>query len=145
MPDDIILLVSDGVHDNFDPQHLGKSPTDLNVKSDSWEEAEKKLPAEAEEAKNSFRKNLLKDMIMEIVKEGNPVEPRLINKKLLDYCWTITDTSRKFMVENPTKKLPFDFVQFPGKMDHATIVSLKIGGISPNLLQSSSGNNINSN
>jgi len=36
-----LLLCSDGIHDNLDPEHLGMSPADVACPYDSWEELEK--------------------------------------------------------------------------------------------------------
>lgn len=33
---DILLFLSDGVHDNFDPQTLGKLPKDLGLEGREW-------------------------------------------------------------------------------------------------------------
>lgn len=39
---DMIILMSDGVHDNLDPQILGLTPKDLGISEHtSWAEAEK--------------------------------------------------------------------------------------------------------
>ena len=34
---DIIIVMSDGVHDNLDPQTLGLSPRDFDIDNDRWE------------------------------------------------------------------------------------------------------------
>jgi len=52
---DIILVLSDGVHDNLDPQQLGKLPKDFQIDAQTWQEAEKNFPEETEEAKTNFR------------------------------------------------------------------------------------------
>jgi len=36
--DDMILVVSDGVHDNLDPQSLGYSPSQFELPHDNWDE-----------------------------------------------------------------------------------------------------------
>jgi hypothetical protein len=34
----------------------------------------------------------------------------------------ITESSRKFMNDFPNRKLPIDYVAYPGKMDHASML-----------------------
>lgn len=147
-PGDLLIVVSDGIHDNFDPQHLGKTPLDFQLKFDTWEDAEKQMPKEVEEAKNLFRKTCLKDKIDDIIANDpsssqHKVHPKAINKKLLNYCFTLTESSRKFMVDFPNKKLPSDFAEYPGKMDHTTAVTIRVGSIQDPSAQVSQGNNIN--
>ena len=36
---DIIAVMSDGVHDNLDPQTLGYSPRNFDIDYDDWEKA----------------------------------------------------------------------------------------------------------
>jgi hypothetical protein len=126
-PGDIIFLISDGIHDNCDPQMLGKKPKDLDISSNSWEEAEKKYPKKTQTAKTNFRQKLLKDLLQDIIKDYNEIKPTYLTKKLMQYCFNITESSRKWMLENPKEKLPLNFEAYPGKMDHSTCICLKIG------------------
>jgi hypothetical protein len=121
---DIVFAVSDGVHDNFDPQQLGKLPRDLELNCPSWEDAEKQLPIETEAAKNNFRTKLMEQLIS---KGGKRIRAKSVSRKLLAYCTKVTEAGRQWMIENPTKKLPPDYVQYPGKMDHATVAALQVG------------------
>jgi hypothetical protein len=55
-----------------------------------------------------------------------------------------TRSSREFMVTNPGKRLPKDYKRYPGKMDHATCLTFKVGSVSatisrPSLLSSETG------
>jgi len=128
--EDIIMVMSDGVHDNLDPQTLGKTPFDLNLtesKETSWSD----LPIEQiDSVKEKYREDRLRDMIMDCGKtEDNQWQspsPEDIMKKVIDYCVTLTKSSRDFMEQNPGKKLQDDYVQFPGKMDHTTFVALRV-------------------
>lgn len=99
MPGDIVLILSDGVHDNIDPQSLGIPPhgllsvDDINnfnffgttdepavsmpspnvpeqvLTCDSWEEAESRFPKLADQAKTIFRQNMLLKLINELYVE----------------------------------------------------------------------------
>jgi len=46
---------------------------------------------------------------------------------LVEHCIKLTDISREFMEKNPDKGLPKDYRKFPGKLDHTTCVSIKVG------------------
>lgn len=47
VPGDILLLFSDGVHDNFDPQNLGKMPTDIGLSYPDWDSVPSDIGIEA--------------------------------------------------------------------------------------------------
>lgn len=49
-----------------------------------------------------------------------------LTEKLVIQSQVLTRSSRDWMGENPNKPLPEDYSKFPGKMDHATCVSIKI-------------------
>jgi hypothetical protein len=52
---DLIIIVTDGIHDNLDPQHLGRVPKDMskefNLVGDKWDDVD---PAKATVAKNAY-------------------------------------------------------------------------------------------
>jgi flagellar biosynthesis/type III secretory pathway protein FliH len=52
---DLIIIVTDGIHDNLDPQHLGRVPKDMskefNLVGDKWDDVD---PAKAIVAKNAY-------------------------------------------------------------------------------------------
>lgn len=182
-----MLIVSDGVHDNIDPQSLGIAPSQLlsstrspfnNVCSemlacvpqqvlsfDSWEEAENHYPKLADQAKTIFRQVTLLKLIQEIGNEKHScssssspannnncnnnngsvvddsndvsrlafaVSPKDITDKLVQYCHQITESSRQWMQQNPTGKLPNDYRAFPGKMDHTTAITFRVSVVAPN-------------
>jgi len=116
---DMFLIVSDGIHDNLDPQYLGKSPTEINLTKEKWEDID---PVEAEEARDSYRQNFVTKFI-----EQNNFEPQAIVADILNFCQKTTQSSRDFMISNYGKKLPADYVLYPGKMDHTTVVIFKVG------------------
>eukprot|EP01119_Soliformovum_irregulare_P010580 TRINITY_DN2613_c0_g1_i1.p1 TRINITY_DN2613_c0_g1~~TRINITY_DN2613_c0_g1_i1.p1 ORF type:complete len:725 (+),score=162.52 TRINITY_DN2613_c0_g1_i1:188-2362(+) len=137
---DIIFLCSDGVHDNLDPEHLGKLPADLNikVKDNSWENLESlkgtSAYLEAESVKSHFARKFLNAMIggERSLRPESRTTPSSIVGKLVEHCLMVTKASRDWMESNPTKKLPKDYLKFPGKMDHSTIVAFEVG---PNSLE----------
>lgn len=52
--------------------------------------------------------------------------PSFTSNSLVAHALTTTSNIRNFMERNPKKRQPNDFKLFPGKMDHATSVSLKV-------------------
>jgi hypothetical protein len=62
-------------------------------------------------------------------------EPEVVVNKLLDHCMKVTEVGRKWMEDNGGKKLSKDFAKYPGKMDHTTVVCVKVGKITPGTLR----------
>jgi len=118
---DILFFLSDGVHDNLDPQTLGKSPKEFGFDGDNWEEVDL---VEGTKVKTKYMCDLLKDFIIE---NGHISTPKLITKKIVKYCMDLTAASREYMEQNPFLALAHDYDKYPGKMDHTTCVALKVG------------------
>jgi len=133
---DVIVLLSDGVHDNFDPQLIGKTPSSygVDIKDDSWAELEKvkgtELYIQAEKAKTQAMIQLMKQVV------GDNFTPKNIATKLVNYCDNQTKSSREFMEMNPGSPLPKDYAQYPGKMDHTTCLSFSVGKYGKPLVRS---------
>ncbi|KAN0039978.1 hypothetical protein ACTA71_011860 [Dictyostelium dimigraforme] len=119
---DIALIVSDGVHDNLDPIMLGKTPDEVNIDAKGWEDLHQD---DLLRAKTQFMKSLLEEMIFKNPDEK--ISPTDITNKIIDHCSTVTKNAREFMQEFPNKKQPNDYREYPGKMDHTTVVAYKIG------------------
>lgn len=81
---DYFMIVSDGVHDNLDPQHLGFEPLDLGLQGESW--ATVPDLEVAEEAKTRYRLELLQKIIKREIDSKSPIdrEEREIMRKLTD-------------------------------------------------------------
>lgn len=121
-PGDIVIAVSDGVHDNLDPEQLGVKPSviDSAVEHDRWD----KVPGEvAERLKTSFRTDLLRQKIEKL---KSPRTPKAIANMLMEYCSKTTSKSREFMEKNPQTPHPPDYSEYPGKMDHTTCVIFQV-------------------
>lgn len=127
---DLIIIVSDGIHDNLDPQHLGKLPREMpkefNLVGEKWEDVD---PAKAIYAKNAYTTDLLLKLLK---KEDEMPTPREVADRLVNHCITVTQKSRDYMENNMGKRLPEDYVEYPGKMDHTTCLCFRVGRI-PNL------------
>jgi hypothetical protein len=174
---DILIICSDGVHDNLDPEQMGKTPRDLysifpvsSVTNPStipevWSECD---PIVACDLKNAHRCETLRQIIEDSIlndpaaspsssianvtasqsissalsASGSFLPPTLsppspspiqVTKAVLKHCQTLTSSSRLWMEANPLDPLPCDYTKFPGKMDHTTCVTLRVGYISPSL------------
>lgn len=125
---DKIILVTDGVHDNFSPEFLGKLPSDVlritnhqstfpNVKG-PWLELDTDAHREIQQL---YVQHVLKKLL------NNADQPSHVVQRLLNYCWLITENSRWFVEHHPSKKMPSDYLAYPGKLDHSTATCLKIG------------------
>jgi len=118
---DIILLFSDGVHDNFDPQNLGKKPGDLGMSYADWDQVPNDIGVEV---KNRFMNQKLAEVLSSEPGEANP---SLFTKYILRYCREITGSSRQWMEQNPHGVLESDYIKYPGKLDHTTVVATIVG------------------
>jgi len=142
---DIIFIVTDGVHDNLDPQHLGKLPKDMpkefNLHGDKWDDVD---VAKATYAKNQSVTTLIQSLL-----DGTD-DPKQITDRLVDHCILVTKKSREYMESNGGKRIPDDYVEFPGKMDHTTCLCFRVGrnavasSTSPTSSPSSSPTNLSS-
>jgi hypothetical protein len=144
-PGDLIFLVSDGVHDNLDPQQLGTTPGEADIANTvTWEEAEKVSPKAVEAFKDGFRMKWLQGAFNKEKETGQHhdntenstsksdgnganVSPQQIVDVLLRHAVDITRSSRDFMEQYPQKRLPQDFKTYPGKMDHVSCVCVRVG------------------
>jgi len=125
--DDLVFVVTDGVHDNFDPQQLGMSPRVLGVGADDWNAAESLFPVIAAKKKSEFMQTKMTEVITKYASTARvPIDPIAVTRALTQYSADLSQPSRLWMEENPGKKLPDDYVRFPGKMDHASVICTKI-------------------
>jgi len=123
--DDLLIMVSDGVHDNIDPQQLGIYPLEFNIEASTWEEAEMKYPNETSLAKTNFATQLIGERIL--YDQSICSNPQIVTQKVLEYVSTITKDAREFMQNHPNDKQPRNIAQYPGKMDHTTCVTIRVG------------------
>lgn len=125
--DDIVLVMSDGVHDNLDPQTLGKVPGDLNIPTLSWGTWDEIPHDTLLKIKSDYMRGLLAELIF----EREEASPSSITDRLINHCLEVTRKAREFMESNPNKKQPTDYIEFPGKMDHTTLVTFIVGHKGP--------------
>lgn len=152
---DILLLVSDGIYDNFDPQQLGISVEEAKLDFPSWEQADAHA---AEKAKDNYRTMLIGKKLQEASgggddgdADGDKKGKKKKKKKgeddqvdlgkvdlqefahvLLHHAKTVTKYSRKWMQEHPTARMPDARSKkrdpsMLGKMDHTTCLVFRVG------------------
>ncbi len=143
--------MSDGVYDNFDPQHLGLTPREVDslFEYDDWQTAPANI---AESLKTQFIVHRLEKMLNDFADEEFKVRvfsdlkfnllpethfdlqthellaldiEKFVNM-LTKHCYDFTKSSRDFMETNPGKKQPADYKLFPGKLDHTTAIAIKV-------------------
>lgn len=115
---DIIVAMTDGIHDNLDPKSLGKDPSDFGYPNNTWAN----LPVGiAEKIKQQFQADLLLQLL------DKCVTAKQVGDTLVEYCFRTTLGCREWMEQHPKEKQPADYKKFPGKLDHCTCVSMTVG------------------
>lgn len=146
-PEDYISFVSDGVHDNLDPETLGKS-LDFSLKRNphlarqvfklevdddtqtvtipeamctnaAWESI---AIEQGELLKAEYREH----MISNFITTNQVTKPSQLVDLLFEHCKKSTHASRNFMETNQNKSHPPDYVAYPGKMDHTTAIVYRV-------------------
>ena len=120
---EFIIAVSDGVHDNFDPQNRGISPKELGLKVDKWEDV--KDVKKGMIAKSKW----MEQEIYHTLEKLPTVCPEDIVNCLTEESYKLTQSSRDFMESNPSQKLPDDTKLYPGKLDHCSCACVMVGGV----------------
>jgi len=120
---DTIIVVSDGVHDNFDPALIGLMP---NMISDSpvtkWEDMN---PMEGEKLRSRWRNAVAGKLC-----HDTDSDPKSIVANMTEHCMRVTKTSRDYMEQRfrdnaAGKKTPLQTFKYPGKMDHSTVLCFR--------------------
>lgn len=117
---DFVFLMSDGIHDNFDPEMLGIDPAALGLICTEWATAP---PALVEAAKTTFMEGL----IGRVLANARCSTPRQACRALLEHAASVSKTSRAFMESGQNGRLPKDYTLYPGKMDHSSVIAAIIG------------------
>eukprot|EP01113_Clastostelium_recurvatum_P046662 TRINITY_DN820_c0_g1_i2.p1 TRINITY_DN820_c0_g1~~TRINITY_DN820_c0_g1_i2.p1 ORF type:complete len:956 (+),score=243.32 TRINITY_DN820_c0_g1_i2:188-3055(+) len=116
---DMIILMSDGVHDNLDPMMIGVNPQTLNQPFVDWLDFVESAGVAAEKVKDSYRIRKLGELLAGLT------TPREISAKLIDHCQQTTLKAKTYM-EVEGKPQPKDYVNFPGKMDHTSCMCVQV-------------------
>jgi len=121
-PGDVIILATDGVYENFDPEFLGLGPRDIGLKKESWAAMR---PEKATRAKTSYIEHVIERTI------ANARGPAQIEKTLLEHARLVTIPRKAFM-EREGKTPPRNYVEHPGRLDHATVCCFVVQKEYPN-------------
>jgi len=123
--DDLLILLSDGVHDNFDPVTRGLNPSDIGLPDEEWETVE--------DAQLMEKKSLYLKHEAEVIVNGLPICPitgvpsaQSVAHAFAEAARTTCTNSRNYM-EKTGEQQPDDLKIYPGKMDHATCLCLNVG------------------
>jgi len=99
----------------------GKKPSDCELSGDDWSV----IPSDiGMTAKNKFMNKLLTDII---TSDDGEISPSIIAKKVIRHCRDLTSAARQWMEQNPNSVQQADFVLYPGKLDHTTVVAILVG------------------
>lgn len=124
LPDECIVFnMSDGVHDNFDPEILMKTPHQCDEaieESKTWNELKKNDENKYNQLKTAYQKQTLSRLVREALEQKKQT-PDEICEYITSYCHQITENKRKPMEEDANTREPYE----PGKMDHCSIVAFK--------------------
>jgi hypothetical protein len=139
--DEFVIMCTDGVYDNFDPELSGMLPKDVpglvgnsaagsslsdirpeQIKS-RWDQLDSNTAAELRAA---CRSRTLEQII-----EGGDATPnaRSLMRSVINFCVRQTRSSREFMEQYTTQRLPTDYQQYPGSMDHLTCLAFQVGTV----------------
>ena len=117
---DLLFLMSDGVSDNFDPELQGCLPSDCGFDGVScWDDM-----ADASSVKSKWCCLKLAEIVGEV--DVSFLDTNVVVQKLITYCKDLTKSSREFLESFHGQKLPSDFKNYPGKMDHSTCVCVSL-------------------
>ena len=139
--EEFVILCTDGVYDNFDPELSGLSPKDVptflgnstasNAIADirpeqfkaKWEQLDANTSAELRAA---CRVRTLE----QIIDGGDPaLSARSIMRSIVNHSIRQTRSAREYLEQNTTQRLPTDYTQYPGALDHLTCLAFQIGPV----------------
>lgn len=143
---DLLILLSDGIHDNFDPVTRGMSPSDIGLPDDAWSAVSDSLLLQK---KSQYLKQRAEEIINALPKSptlGVPAAqdvafggcfcllPPLARQSNETHRYpAFVEEARNTCIksiaymEASGEQLPEDLKEYPGKMDHATCLCLHVG------------------
>jgi serine/threonine protein phosphatase PrpC len=180
---DVLVLSSDGIYSNMEPQNMGYLPQVFSLPTDSWNDST--FAEQITASKTSFCLGLLMNIFKEANEElvrafaalemstanvgivtaesgsGGTTENTtssygsngsnygsngtksassspfltptssdlgtLVVEKIVTHCLKTTHACRDFVERNPYTKLPTNVVEYPGLMDHSTVLAINVG------------------
>ena len=113
MTGESLILMSDGISDNFDPNVLGKSPLDYGINKPVWDET---IPEHKKK-----RNEIFYSFVREMYTDPSPLKLTL---NVYNFIVDKTSGTRQQKIDNQLGKYGFNIV--PGKMDHSTLSTIVI-------------------
>jgi len=123
---DMLMLLTDGVHDNFDPVTRGLTPSELGFpEGSSWATVN---DAELLEQKSKWLQETAERLLASLpICDATGVPPaQSVAHAFVEMARQTCKNSLEWM-ETSSEPVPEDFKQYPGKMDHATCLVLHVG------------------
>ena len=127
--------MSDGVHDNLDPEYNGKASPKEAVEEmvkagvPGAEKLLENVPADWDQegaALAEIKSKYLEHKLTQIAGTAkNETPPKSISKALVEHSFNLGTNRREFL-EKGGKKEPEDHVKYPGKMDHISCAEIKL-------------------
>lgn len=128
----MVILMSDGVWMNLDPEIQGRSPaycrsvTDPDVQMcEADVDADLAWTDLSPERSYNMKTKYCERMVLRMVQQGHD-SPTLLTRELLRHCEALTRPLRQFMQDNPYTAPPQDYTAYPGAMDHSTALVFKV-------------------
>jgi serine/threonine protein phosphatase PrpC len=120
---DLLMLMSDGVHDNMDAETLGLQPRDFGIDGPRWDD----VPlAEGDRCKSLFMQQQLARILVNVSAARETTPPKRIVDAVIDHCHRVTEPTRHFLETQPMQRVPQDYRRFPGKPDHTTFLCFRV-------------------
>jgi len=139
---DLLVLCSDGIHDNLDPEILGLQPEQVPAMippgavprelqaalseiepSSNWDQIPQVL---AHVLKTTYAEQRLASEVMR-PGEAWPVPVDLAGRRLIEHALNAAAATRDYMERCPNSPVTESYQRFPGKMDHISAVCFQIG------------------
>ena len=121
---DLVLLMTDGVYDNYNPVKLGFTPEDFKLNESNWESLDYAVVSKV------ISKHIREELGKIIKSRTGSLSD--ICYKILDDCVKITENQRQFCTENPADRVPNDAKLYSGSLGHATIIVFSVGYVTLN-------------
>lgn len=119
----IVFNMSDGGHDNFDPEVLQIPPYTIDntiEKSKLWTTLKKENLERYESLKSTYQAECLGNLVRKAIEAGKQTVDEIC-QEITSYCHQVTENKRKPMEDDPNLNEPYE----PGKLDHCSIVAFR--------------------
>jgi len=129
---DLLIVVSDGVADNLDPQLCGIHPNDVEAgivtDEENWDNLPHSIaePLRTKHRIKTVRNLIIKHMAMKANNDPYDVRPQDVVTCLLTHARKVVKPTQDWMENHPHEPQPSGKL-FPGKMDHTTCVCIRVG------------------